>query len=53
MRKFREVRKPETCRGWATGAGLDSFRVVGEGGRFPDDPDTGLGIWLVFGKETD
>ena len=51
LRKFREVRKPETFRRWATGAGLDDFRVVGEGGLAPDDPDTGLGIWLLFNKE--
>jgi ubiquinone/menaquinone biosynthesis C-methylase UbiE len=53
VRKFREVRKPETFRGWATEASLENFRVVGEGGLSPDDPDTGLGIWLLFNKEND
>jgi ubiquinone/menaquinone biosynthesis C-methylase UbiE len=52
MRAFREVRKPETFREWAREAGLDDFRVVGEGGLSPDDHDTGLGIWLLFKKET-
>ncbi len=53
MRKFREVRRAETFRRWAAEAGLDDFRVVGEGGLPPTDPDTGLGIWLLFQKESD
>ncbi len=50
FRKFRHDRSPETFRRWAEQAGLREFRVVGEGGLPATDPDTGLGIWLLFGK---
>lgn len=53
MRRFRQVRRPETFRQWAEEAGLSDFRVVGEGGLPATDPETGLGIWLLFEKETD
>lgn len=53
VRRFREARRPETFRRWAIGAGLKDFRVVGEGGLPASEPDTGLGIWLVFQKEMD
>ncbi|MFP4027557.1 MAG: class I SAM-dependent methyltransferase [Candidatus Brocadiia bacterium] len=53
MREFREVRKPETFRGWAREAELSDFRVVGEGGLPPEDADTGVGIWLLFTKENE
>jgi SAM-dependent methyltransferase len=51
QRAFREVREPETFRKWAEQAGLPAFEIIGEGGLDEDDPSTGLGIWLVFGKE--
>ena len=51
MRKFREARSPETFRRLAAEAGLPRYEVVGEGGMDPDDPQSGVGIWLQFGKE--
>lgn len=51
MRKFREARSPETFRRLAAEADLPKFEVVGEGGMDPDDPQSGVGIWLQFGKE--
>ena len=50
-RKFAEARSPETFRRLAVEAGLTSFEVIGEGGLGPDDPDSGIGIWLRFTKE--
>ena len=47
---FKRVRHPETFREWAHEAGLSSFEVVGEGGRSPETPAAGLGIWLRFTK---
>ena len=52
MRKFREARNPETFRRLATDANLPNFEVVGEGGMDPDDPRSGVGIWLKFRKES-
>jgi len=49
--RFREARSPETFRCLAVEAGLPSFEVVGNAGLGPDDPDTGIGIWLQFTKE--
>jgi ubiquinone/menaquinone biosynthesis C-methylase UbiE len=51
VRRFRHVREPATFRRWAEDAGLTDFQVLGEGGLPADDPRTGLGIWLRFGKE--
>ena len=51
-REFNEARSPETFRRLATEASLPSFEVVGEGGLTADDPNTGIGIWLRFTKET-
>lgn len=53
LREFARARRPETFRRLAADAGLPSFQVVGQGGLGPDDPDTGLGIWLQFTKEID
>jgi hypothetical protein len=50
-REFAEARSPETFRRLAAEAGLPSFEVIGEGGLGPDDPNTGIGIWLRFMKE--
>ena len=50
-REFAEARSPETFRRLAVEAGLTSFEVTGEGGLGPDDPDSGIGIWLRFTKE--
>ena len=52
MRKFSEARNPETFRRLATDANLPNFEVVGEGGMDPDDPRSGVGIWLKFRKES-
>jgi len=51
VRAFEEVRSRDAFQGWAREAGLDSFDVVGEAALPEDDPDTGLGVWLIFGKE--
>ena len=51
MRKFREARSRETFERLAREAGLNGFTVLGEGGLDEDNPDTGVGIWLRFGKE--
>jgi len=50
VRAFREVRSRDTFRRWAEEAGLADFRVVGEAALPEDDPNTGLGLWLLFGK---
>lgn len=50
MRRFREVRSPETFHRWAGEAGLRDFTVVGEGGLDEDCPEAGVGIWLRFTK---
>ena len=51
IRAFREVRSSETFRRWAEDAGLEDFEVVGEAALPEDDPDTGLGLWLIFEKK--
>lgn len=51
MRRFREVRSPETFQRWAREAGLADFTVTGEGGLDEDCPETGVGIWLRFSKQ--
>jgi len=51
-RAFREARSPETFTRWAQDAGLTNFEVIREGGLSAEDPRSGLGIWLLFGKET-
>jgi SAM-dependent methyltransferase len=50
MRTFREARSPETFRRLAAEADLPKFEVVGEGGMDPDDPQSGVGIWLQIEK---
>jgi len=50
VRRFQEVRRPETFRQWAVEAGLTDFDVSGEGGLSPEDARAGLGIWLRFTK---
>jgi len=50
-RRFSEDRSPETFRRLAQEAGLPSFEVIGEGRLGPDDPKTGIGVWLRFVKE--
>ncbi|MFW6107052.1 MAG: class I SAM-dependent methyltransferase [bacterium] len=52
VRRFRELREPQTFRRWAEDAGLADFQVEGEGGLPASDPRAGLGIWLRFGKES-
>jgi len=52
LRAFQEVRNADTFRRWAEEAGLEDFEVVGEAALLEDDPNTGLGLWLIFGKET-
>jgi len=51
VRAFQEVRSRDTFRRWAEEAGLRSFEVVGEAALPEDDPDTGLGLWLIFEKQ--
>ncbi len=51
--KFAEARSSETFRRLAEEAGLPAFEVIGEGGLGPDDPKSGIGIWVRFQKETD
>jgi SAM-dependent methyltransferase len=50
VRAFREVRSRDVFRRWAREAGLEDFEVVGEAALPEDDPNTGLGLWLVFEK---
>jgi SAM-dependent methyltransferase len=51
VRAFQEVRSRDAFRGWAEGAGLEKFEVIGEAALSEEDPNTGLGLWLVFEKE--
>jgi len=53
VRAFEEARSRDTFRHWAEEAGLEDFEVVGEAALPEDDPNTGLGLWLIFGKEMD
>jgi len=46
--RFLSLRDPDTFAAWAREAGLSEFEVIGEGGKPPEDPRTGLGIWLRF-----
>jgi len=50
-REFAEACSPETFRRLAVEAGLPAFEVVGEGFLEPDNPNTGIGIWLRLIKE--
>jgi len=52
VREFVDARRPETFRRLAVEAGLPAFEIVGDGGLGPDEPDTGIGIWLRMAKET-
>lgn len=49
--RFLRLRDPNTFTGWAQEAGLLHFEVVGEGGRPPEDPRAGLGVWLRFARQ--
>lgn len=49
--RFLRLRRPETFTKWASDAGLPDFEVIGEGGRPPEDPEAGLGIWLRFARQ--
>jgi len=51
LRSFQEVRSRDTFRRWAEDAGLEDFEVVGEPALPEDDPDVGLGLWLIFEKK--
>jgi len=51
VRAFEEVRSRDAFRRWAEEAGLRGFDVVGDAALPEDDPDTGLGLWLICGKE--
>ena len=51
VRAFREVRRRDAFQRWAEEAGLKDFEVVREAALSEDDPDTGLGLWLIFEKE--
>ena len=51
VRAFKEVRSQDAFRSWAEDAGIEDFKVVGEAGLPEDDPNTGLGLWLIFEKE--
>ncbi|MCD6415277.1 MAG: class I SAM-dependent methyltransferase [Planctomycetes bacterium] len=51
VRAFAEVRSRDAFQGWAEEAGLHSFEVIGEAALPEDDPNTGLGLWLIFEKE--
>lgn len=51
MRRFREARRPEAFDRIAREAGIPRFAVRGEGGLDEDDPDAGVGVWLMFSKE--
>jgi hypothetical protein len=53
MRKFVDARSPATFNRLAVEAGLHRFEVLGSGGLDPEDPDTGIGIWLRFAKEAE
>jgi len=46
--RFLWLRDPETFAAWAAEGGLPEFEVIGEGGKPPEDPQAGLGIWLRF-----
>ncbi len=51
VRAFKEVRSPDAFRRWAEDAGLEDYEVVGEAALPEDDPNTGLGLWLIFEKK--
>lgn len=48
--RFLWLRSPEAFAEWAREAELPHHQVIGEGGRPPEDPAAGLGIWLHFRK---
>lgn len=51
VRAFEEVRSRAVFQQWAEGAGLGDFQIIGEAALPEDDPDTGLGLWLIFEKK--
>lgn len=52
-KRFVELRRPETMRGWAKDAKLPNVQVAGKGAVSAADPRTGQGVWLWFTKEAD
>ena len=50
--RFMKVRTPETFRRWAEEARLPRFEIIGKGAFSLEDPKAGLGIWLLFAKES-
>jgi len=52
FRRFREARSLQTFQHLAEEAGLIDFKVVGDGGADSDTSQAGLGIWLLFRKES-
>ena len=48
---FVEMRRPEKIREWAVDAKLPEYEVMGKGALNADDPKTGQGVWLLFGKK--
>ena len=53
-KRFVELRRPETLRGWAEAAGLTDFHLAGKGAIAADDPKVGQGVllWFTKGKPT-
>ena len=49
-KRFVELRRPEQMKDWATQAGLQAFRVLGQGAISADDENVGQGVWLLFEK---
>ncbi len=49
-KRFVELRRPEQMKDWATQAGLQTFRVLGQGAICADDEHVGQGVWLLFAK---
>lgn len=49
-KRFVALRRPEQMKDWATQAGLQAFRVLGQGAISADDENVGQGVWLLFDK---
>ena len=49
-KRFQEDRSPQTLKQLADNAGLVDFEVVSDGEPDSESSQTGLGIWLLFGK---
>lgn len=48
--RFVELRRPEQMKQWAEKAGLQNYRVMGEGAISAADARVGQGVWLLFEK---